>query len=148
MGHLLQFLELLAFALWLGAAVFFSFFVAPTLFRKLGPETAGQAVRAIFPKYYLLGIVCGTVLTAVHVLRGVLWYWGGMIRPSMALFALLTALSVYARQSLTPAIDAAREGGAERKAEFDKLHKRSVRLNGFMLLCLLFHLSWMAMRGY
>ena len=49
MGHLLQFLELLAFALWLGAVVFFSFFVAPTLFRKLGPETAGQAVRAVFP---------------------------------------------------------------------------------------------------
>ena len=148
MGNVLEFLELTAVSVWLGSVVFFSFFVAPTLFRSLGTETAGKAVRAIFPRYYLLGIVCGTVLCAVHVMRGVLWYWGGMIRPSIVLFGLLTLLAVYARHWLTPAVNAARDAGEAGKVEFDKLHKRSVRINGLLLLCLVFHLSWMAMRGY
>lgn len=148
MGNLLLFLELAAVSVWLGSIVFFSFFVAPTLFRSLGKETAGIAVRAIFPKYYLLCIVCGMVLCAVHVMRGVLWYWGGMIRPSIVLFGVLTLVSVYARQRLTPAVNAAREEGAAGKGKFDRLHSLSVRLNGFLLLCLVFHISWMAMRGY
>ncbi|MFN7932801.1 MAG: DUF4149 domain-containing protein [Bryobacteraceae bacterium] len=145
MGNLLLFLELAAVSVWLGSIVFFSFFVAPTLFRSLGKETAGMAVRAIFPKYYLLGVVCAVVLCAVHVMRGVLWYWGGMIRPSIVMFGLLTLVGIYARVRLTPALDSTRDGS---KPEFDKLHKRSVRLNGLVLLCLVFHILWMSMRGY
>lgn len=148
MGNFLQFLELAAIATWLGAVVFFSFFVAPTLFRSFDPAGAGKAVRAIFPNYYLLGIICSTLLCAVHIIRGFLWYWGGMIKPSILLFLILTLLSIYLRQSLTPAINAARDAGIHGKSQFDKLHKRSVRLNGIILLCLLFHLTWMAMRGY
>lgn len=148
MGNLLLFLELAAVSVWLGSIVFFSFVVAPTLFGSLGSETAGKAVRGIFPKYYLLGMVCGIVLCGVHVMRGVLWYWGGMIRPSIMLFGLLTLVAAYARQKLTPAVNAAREAGASGKVEFDRLHKRSVRLSGVLLLSLVFHLSWMAMRGY
>jgi len=148
MGNLLHFLELAAIAVWLGAVVFFSFFVAPTLFRTLAPAEAGKSVRAIFPKYYLLGIICGSLLCALHIARGFLWYWGGMIKPSIVLFFLLTLLGIYLRQSLTPAVNSARDAGPESKPRFDKLHKRSVRLNGIILLCLLFHLSWMAMRGY
>lgn len=148
MGNFLQFLELAAIATWFGAVVFISFFVAPTLFRSFEPADAGKAVRALFPKYYLLGIVCAVLLCAVHITRGFLWYWGGMIKPSIVLFLLLTLIGIYLRQTLTPAINAARDAGLQGKSQFDKLHKRSVRLNGIVLLCLLFHLTWMAMRGY
>ena len=71
-----------------------------------------------------------------------------MIKPSISLFLILTLLGVYLRQSLTPAINTARDAGPSHKPEFDKLHKRSVRLNGITLISLLFHLTWMAMRGY
>ncbi|MBS1826086.1 MAG: DUF4149 domain-containing protein [Acidobacteria bacterium] len=148
MGNLLLFLELAAISLWLGSIVFFSFVVAPALFRSLGKETAGMAVRTIFPQYYLLGIACGLVLCGVQVARGLLWYWGGMIRPSIVLFVLLTAVAVYARQRLTPAVDAARKEGESGKTDFDRLHRRSVQLNAFLLLCLVVHIIWMAMRGY
>lgn len=148
MSTFLNFVEHLAVTLWFGAILFFSFFVAPALFRTLGEAEAGKAVRAIFPRYYLAGIVCGVALTAVHVMRGVLFYWGGMTVPSIGLFVLLTLVNVYARQVLTPAINAARDAGAAGKPVFDRLHKRSVRVNGFVLLCGLVYLYWLAARGF
>lgn len=148
MNALLNFLELLSLVLWLGAIVFFSFFVAPALFRVLGEAQAGKMVRAIFPRYYMLGIGCGIVLTAVQVLRGLLWYWGGMIKPAIVIFTLLTLLNLYARQGLTPAINAARDAGPAQKPLFDRLHHRSVLLNAFVLLIGLLYLYWMAVRGY
>jgi len=148
MGSILNFLELLSMVLWTGSIVFFSFFVAPALFRVLGQEEAGKAVRSVFPRYYLLGIVCGVTLACVQLGRGVLYYWGGMILPSLVLFILLTLVGIYARQMLTPAINAARDAGTAQKPRFDALHRRSVMLNGFVLLLLMLYLIWMAQRGY
>lgn len=148
MGSLLNFLELVALVTWLGAILFFSSVAAPTIFRALEPAEAGKAVRAMFPRYYLIGIACGLVLTAVQIGRGLLWYWGGMIRPALALFALLTLVNLYARQVLMPAINRAREAGPSDKVRFDRLHRRSVALNIVVLLAGLLYLVWMAARGY
>jgi hypothetical protein len=142
MGSILNFLELLAMALWTGSIVFFSFFVAPVLFRALGKPEAGKAVRAVFPRYYLLGIFCGVTLVVVQLGRGLLWYWGGMILPALVIFTLLTLVTLYARQVLIPAITSGE------KPRSDTLHRRSVMLNGFVLLLLLLYLVWMAQRGY
>ena len=109
MNTVLNFLEHFAVTLWFGAILFFSFFVAPTLFGTLGEKEAGKAVRAIFPRYYLAGILCGLTLTAVHIVRGFLFYWGGLTKPAIVMFALLTLINIYARQILTPAINAARD---------------------------------------
>lgn len=148
MGAFLRFLELLAMTLWLGSIAFFSFFNAPVLFRVLGEKDAGQVVRALFPRYYLLGLVCGCLLCGVAAVRGVLWIWSGLATASVLLFALLTLLTLFARQWLTPRINAARDAGPARKAEFVSLHKISVRLNGVVLLLLLTYLGWMAARGW
>jgi hypothetical protein len=118
------------------------------LFGVLGEVHAGRAVRSIFPRYYLLGIVCGAVLAAVQAARGMLFYWGGMIVPVLVLFVLLTLVNVYARQSLTPAINAARDAGPQGKALFDRLHRRSVLLNGLVLIGGLLDLLWVAYRGF
>src|SRR6266404_1023893 len=61
MGALVRWLFLLALGLWLGEVVFFSFVVAPSVFRSVPPLEAGRVVGAIFPRYYLLGIACGAV---------------------------------------------------------------------------------------
>ncbi|MBI4909884.1 MAG: DUF4149 domain-containing protein [Acidobacteria bacterium] len=144
----LNFLEHLALTFWFGSILFFSFIVAPTLFRTLDPPEAGKAVRAIFPRYYLAGIFCGLALTAVHTARGVLFYWGGMTIPAIFLFVLLTLANLYARQVLTPAINNAREAGPSAKPQFDKLHRRSVLLNAFTLLGGLVYLYWVSVRGF
>lgn len=148
MSTFLRFLELLAMSMWLGSIVFFSFFNAPVLFRVLGEKDAGRAVRGIFPRYYLLGTVCGLVLCAVSAARGVLWMWSGLTTASLLLFGALTVLTIFARQWLTPRINAASDAGPSRRREFDGLHKSSVRLNGVVLLLLLAYLGWMAARGW
>lgn len=126
MGNFLHLLELLAVSVWLGAIVFCFFFTVPTLFRALNQAEAGKAIRVLIPRYYLLGAACGFTLTAVHLLRGFLWYWGGMIRPSILLFTLLTLLALYGRKS----------------------QQRNGRIDAFLMICLLFHITWMSMRGY
>ena len=148
MGTILNFLELLAMVTWAGSIVFFIFLTAPVLFGVLGQNDAGKVVRALFPRYYLLGTMCGLVLVSVQLGRGLLWYWGGMIRPAIVLFSILTAINLYSRQVLTPAINRARDAGQNDKRRFDRLHRRSMLLNGFVLLTLLFYLIWMAVRGY
>src|SRR4051794_16648313 len=134
--------------MWFGAIIFFSFFTAPAIFSALGKVEAGKAVRSIFPRYYMLGIACGIILAGVHIARGMLYYWGGMTKPAIGLFVLLTLVNLYARQVLTPAINAARDGGPDSKPRFNALHRRSVVLNSFVLLCGLAYLYWVAVRGF
>lgn len=44
-------------AFYLGLGSFFSFFVAPTLFKVLQKEMAGNVVEKIFPVYFSIGLV-------------------------------------------------------------------------------------------
>ena len=54
-------------AVMLGAMVFFSGIVAPTVFTTLEPQPAARLIRRIFPRYYLLIILTGFV-TALKLL--------------------------------------------------------------------------------
>ena len=125
----------LALAAWVGAILFFSFGVAPIIFRVLGAEHAARFVRALFPRYYAWGVgataialpalICGSL--AYPELRGV--------RIGVQAFLILFGLVImlYCGNSLTPAINAARDAGPAEAARFDRLHKRSVQLNGVAL---------------
>jgi hypothetical protein len=112
--------------LWLGSIVFFSFFLAPVLFRVLEAADAARVVRAVFPRYYLLGIVCGLILCSLLILR-----WDG---PRLAAVISMTLIDVYCRQALTPRINKARDAGPTRQTEFDRMHRLSVQLNGVVML--------------
>ena len=57
MTQWVKWLYLLTLAVWIGSIVFFSFAVAPTVFKTLKPEDAAALIRRIFSKYYLIGIV-------------------------------------------------------------------------------------------
>src|SRR5258707_12327434 len=72
---------LAALGCWLGGIVFFSFFTAPAVFTVLPRPAAGQLISEIFPRYYMLGYIVGTIslvlaiyFTAERVPR--IW-WGG-----------------------------------------------------------------------
>jgi hypothetical protein len=148
------FIYLLAMVCWLGGMVFFSLITAPVIFRVLERADAGRVVSEIFPRYYLLGYIAGGIalVLAVYfcVLRSGRVWW----ILSAAALALALGMTFYAGAVLRPQIDAIRTVAEEpnpdaaRKAEFDRLHRLSVSLNGgVMVLDLLALLSTAAALG-
>jgi hypothetical protein len=134
------FLYLLALACWLGAIVFFSFFTAPVVFRRLPVAEAGKVVGAIFPLYYDLGYVAGLISLAIAIYMALTaaartWWTGCAIALAMAF-----GLTLYAGLVVRPRTQAVRSVVEEanpdpaRKARFDSLHRLSVQLNGAVLL--------------
>jgi Domain of unknown function (DUF4149) len=134
---ILLFIYLLTLVCWLGAIIFFSFFTAPVLFTRLPLAEAGKVVSTIFPRYYALGYVAGIVGTILALClmfamgQGRKW-WG----LSAAALGFALACTLYAGLVLRPRVDAIRSVVEEqnpdpaRKAEFDRLHRLSVILNG------------------
>ena len=57
-----NFIYLLSLVCWIGSIIFFSFIVAPIIFKTLDREKAGEVVRKIFPLYYKLGYICGALI--------------------------------------------------------------------------------------
>jgi hypothetical protein len=128
--------------------IFFTGFTTSAVFAVLSREDAGKVVSTIFPRYYLLGYVAGTITvilaTYFTFARGPRLWW------SFAALALALALAgtLYAGAAIRPRITAIRAVATEenpdsaRKAEFDRLHHLSVTLNvGAMVLDLLALLS-------
>ena len=115
-------------AVWLGAIVLFSFVVAPTVHGVLEKQAAARLLRNMFPRYYALGIVCGLVATVAGLAAG------RDLRLTAPL-VIATVLTVYARQVLTPALDAARTAADD--DTFRRLHVTSVRMNLIVLAMLL-----------
>ena len=140
----LRFVHLLGLVVWIGGVVFFSFVTAPTLFGSLPRDLAGRAVSAIFPRYYLLGFIAGTLsLLSALVLGLRAGAWPRALVAELALLLLMLGLSLFAGQVVLPEAYALRlslpglEGTpahAAVKAEFDRLHRRSVLLNGTVLI--------------
>ena len=137
-----------ALAAWVGAILFFSFGVAPIIFRVLGAESAAKFVRALFPRYYAWGVGATTIALPALVC-GPLAYpeLRGLIIAVQA-FLILAGLGImlYCGNSLTPAINAARDAGPEQSQRFDRLHRRSVHLNGVALVLGLILLAGFAIR--
>ena len=127
---------LLALTSWVGSILFFSFGVAPIIFRVLGAEAGGKFVRALFPRYYAWGVIsCAIALPAL--ICGPLSHpelRGPMVGVQAALIALSLGIMLYCGNTLTPAINATRDEGPGSAGRFDRLHKRSVNLNVVVLL--------------
>ncbi|HVN91587.1 MAG TPA: DUF4149 domain-containing protein [Candidatus Binataceae bacterium] len=130
------FIYLLSLVVWLGGMIFFSAFTAPAVFSVLSTADAGKVVGTIFPRYYILGYVAGVISTILGFYfafgRGPRLWW------SFAGIALAIGLGLtfYAGTALRPRINAIRSVNTDpnpdpaMKAEFDKLHRLSVMLNG------------------
>lgn len=134
------FFYLLCLMCWLGGMVFFSAIVAPVIFSQLPIADAGKVVSALFPRYYLLGYVAGGIslilacyISAIRAPR--LWWALAALGLAIAL-----GLTFYAGQVVRPKVDAIRSvaeetnPNPERRAEFDRLHRLSVIINGAVIL--------------
>lgn len=139
MAGCVRWLHLMALIVWIGAVVFFSFVVAPALFRTFPVAEAGRAIGAIFPIYYRIGYACGVLL----LLTTLLLLATARTRLWMGLSALLVAgmlgATVYAGMVVLPRATELRPqildpAAAGAKDEFDRLHHLAVTLNGAVLL--------------
>jgi hypothetical protein len=122
-----------AAAIWVGAIVFQSFFVAPVLFRQVAGADASRFLRALFPRFYWLGLGCGAAMlagTAAVGSAGRADGPAGWLLPATVAMLLAEAVSLW----LVPRINAARDAGAAGAGRFRALHGLSVALTLAVLL--------------
>lgn len=130
----------LALGLWVGAVVFVSFVVAPAVFGAVPAETAGLVMGRIFPLYYAFTAACGCVTLAASF---ALWRRARRARAWTAVLLMLIVMlasTTYAGAVVHPRARDLRpllhQAGADPsvRAEFDRLHRRAVQLNGLVLV--------------
>lgn len=142
----LKFIYILSVCFWIGSIFFFSFFAAPSIFKVLPRETAGNVVTDIFPKYYLVAYICGGAAIITTISLRMLSGQGGSILFIIRLSALavMLALAVYAGSVLRPqAVEARTEMRSlteespnypASQEKFRKLHARSAIINSAVFL--------------
>lgn len=126
---------LIALTAWVGSILFFSFGVAPVIFRVLSAQDAGRFVRALFPRYFMWGAIAGAIALPAFVAVPLCYpeYRGPAIAIQSLVILACILVMLYAANSLTPAINAARDAGDSSSVRFQRLHRRSVVLNALVL---------------
>jgi hypothetical protein len=122
---------------WLGIMSFFSFAVAPTLFRVVERTAAGEAVAVVLPRYYTAGLALGAVALLALLLRLACAPRGsrraGLVSCGVA--AVLVAVLAWSLVALLPAAEAARR--ARDDTAFAAAHRRAVSANVVAMVCTL-----------
>jgi Domain of unknown function (DUF4149) len=139
----------LVLALWLGALVFFAAVLAPVAFSQLPPlfgaqglHAAGLVVGGSLVRLHWMGLLCGVIFLAV--LAAARAHYRSII-PQAVLVLIMLLLTAYSQFFVIPEMDTARAsigGNLEAVAAnnpgrqiFDRLHQRSVHVEGLVLLC-------------
>ena len=140
MRSVARFMLMFPLGVWVGGIIFFSFVVAPALFRILpNPAMAGSVVNVTLTDLHRIGIACGAVFLATTFIvepgnaKG--------LRTLVGVMLVLTAISLFGimpqmeriRASVGGSIEALPHQDAGRAA-FDRLHQLSVGLEGVVLL--------------
>lgn len=142
----LKFLYSLSLTFWIGSIFFFSMFVAPSIFKVLTREQAGNVVSDIFPKYYLISYICGAVALVSSIL--LIYFWSTFSSTNsiirIAALFIMMGLAVYAGEINRPEAHKVRtemrsveEGSAEYQKihkEFRQLHRISAITNGAIFI--------------
>ena len=136
---------LLALIVWIGGILFFAFVEAPTLFAVL-PTTklAGDVVSVSLTKLHWMGLLSGIIFLIVSLLYN--WQKHAQLRPfglSHIFIVVMLALTAHSQFGISPRmrelraemqkVDNSSPNRAQR-AEFDRLHEWSTRLEGGVLL--------------
>ena len=133
---LINFIYLLSLVCWIGSIIFFSFFVAPVVFKTLEREKAGELVGIIFPRYYMIGYVCGVLVLVTLLLTGpetvgLKWCaWGIMMLGTASAGLGVNPRAKILKEKLK---DASEVEKPDLEARFKMLHSLSVKLNAAVL---------------
>jgi hypothetical protein len=125
-----------ALTAWIGSILFFSFGVTPIGFRVLGAEAGARFVRALLPRYYLWGVISGSIALPAFAAGPLCYpeYRGARVGVQAMAILACTLIMLYAGNTLVPAIDRARDAGPSGDERFQCLHRRSVLLNSVVLV--------------
>jgi hypothetical protein len=149
----LKFLMMLGLIVWIGGIIFFGFVLAPTLFSVL-PSTkmAGDVVNATLTKLHWMGLVSGVIFLFSSL--GYNWQKYVQLRLfalSHLFIVLMLAFTMVLQFGITPRMRELRSSpptmeSPAGRAEFDRLHAWSTRLEGGVLLLGIGVVGWSARR--
>ena len=116
-------------AISLGMMIFFSFVLAPMIFKILDPENAGKFVRKIFPYYYFVNLVFLSVAV-------VLFFIVSSFSINFYITLALVFSFVFAQFILMPLIIRLKDNNQEKK--FKYAHGFSVVINFAQMILLIY----------
>ena len=116
-------------AISLGMMIFFSFVLAPMIFKILDPENAGKFVRKIFPYYYFVNLVFLSVAV-------VLFFIVSSFSINFYITLALVFSFVFAQFILMPLINRLKDNNQEKK--FKYAHGLSVVINFSQMILLIY----------
>lgn len=141
MLNTLKFILLMSIVVWVGSLIFFTFFVAPSIFKVLPGELAGELVKSLFPKYWAIGYISG--ILSLAALLGISFIEKGFPAARILILSLMTALTFYSGMVIAPKAEEVREKAKqiqdpvkkeELGKEFKKLHFESYAFNMAVLV--------------
>jgi len=157
MQGFLRLLQLLSMVVWAGGLIFFAFVLAPTAFHTLPTvHLAGGIVGACLRVFDIVALVCGGIFLAVTALmfRAAPMRVRGRYEMEFLLAGVMVVCTAYIHYNILPSMDRdqAQAGGDiatvaannPAKIHFDKLHVRSERVEGGVLIISLFVLFLMS----
>jgi hypothetical protein len=117
---------------WVGIAAFFSFAVAPLVFRTVDRPAAAQAVAAVLPHYYLWGVTLSAAALLAYGIAAAGGRGGRLAAGAGALLcATMLAGLLWAWLVVLPQAEAAQRARAD--SAFARAHRHAVQLNGLTL---------------
>ena len=116
-------------AICLGMMIFFSFVLAPMIFKILDAENAGKFVRKIFPYYYFVNL-------AFLLIAIILFFVISSISIKFYITLALAISFIFAQFILMPLINKLKDNNEEKK--FKYAHGASVVINFVQMIGLIY----------
>ena len=116
-------------AISLGTMLFFSFVIAPVIFKVLDANNASKFVRKIFPHYYLINLV----ILSVAVL---LLHYISSVDLDFYIILIIAILFAFSLFILMPLINKLKDNKEERKFKYS--HTLSVIINFIQIIGLIY----------
>ena len=116
-------------AITLGMMIFFSFVLAPMIFKILDPDNAGKFVRKIFPYYYFVNLIFLSI-------AAILFFLVSSLNKDLYIILLLVMSFIFAQFILMPLINKLKDNNQEKK--FKYAHGLSVLINFLQMIGLIY----------
>ena len=116
-------------AIVLGMMIFFSFVLAPMIFKILDAEIAGKFVRMIFPYYYFVNLIILSIAIILFIIIS-------SLEINFYITLVLAISFIFAQFFLMPMINKLKDNNEEKK--FKYAHGASVIINFIQMIVLIY----------